>query len=47
MDGKLYAVPLDQHPFVLYYNTDICKKAGLLDADGKIKPVKVWTPSWR
>ncbi|WP_432886770.1 extracellular solute-binding protein [Kribbella sp. CA-245084] len=40
IDGKLYAVPLDQHPFVLYYNTDICKKAGLLDADGKIKPVK-------
>ena len=40
VDGKLYAVPLDQHPFVLYYNTEICKKAGLLGPDGKIKPVK-------
>ena len=29
-----YAVPLDTHPFVLFYNTDICKKAGLLDSDG-------------
>ncbi|MEU4193269.1 extracellular solute-binding protein [Kribbella sp. NPDC026611] len=44
IDGKLYAVPLDQHPFVLYYNTDICKKAGLLGPDGKIKPVKGVTP---
>ncbi len=36
--GKLYAIPLDTHPFVLYYNTDICRKAGLLGADGKLKP---------
>ncbi|GAB2566107.1 extracellular solute-binding protein [Kribbella endophytica] len=40
VDGQLYAVPLDQHPFVLYYNTEICKKAGLLGPDGRIKPVK-------
>ncbi|WP_410789216.1 extracellular solute-binding protein [Kribbella sp. C-35] len=40
VDGKLYAVPLDTHPFVLYYNTEICKKAGLLGADGKIKTVQ-------
>jgi multiple sugar transport system substrate-binding protein len=40
VDGRLYAVPLDTHPFVLYYNTDICKKAGLLGADGKIKTVQ-------
>jgi len=40
VDGKLYAVPLDQHPFVLYYNLEICKKAGLLGPDGKLKPVK-------
>jgi multiple sugar transport system substrate-binding protein len=37
--GKLYAIPLDTHPFVLYYNTDICRKAGLLGADGKLKPL--------
>ncbi|TWD81336.1 carbohydrate ABC transporter substrate-binding protein (CUT1 family) [Kribbella amoyensis] len=40
IDGQLYAVPLDQHPFVLYYNTDICAKAGLLGPDGRIKPVR-------
>lgn len=40
VDGKLYAVPLDTHPFVLYYNTEICQKAGLLGADGKIKTVQ-------
>jgi multiple sugar transport system substrate-binding protein len=36
-DGKLYAIPLDTHPLVMYYNTDICKKAGLLDSGGSLK----------
>jgi multiple sugar transport system substrate-binding protein len=36
-DGKQYAVPLDTHPIVLYYNKDILKKAGLLTDDGKPK----------
>ena len=36
-NGKQYAVPLDTHPIVLYYNKDILGKAGLLDADGKPK----------
>ncbi len=36
VDGKAYAVPLDTHPFVMFYNTDICKKAGLLDANGQL-----------
>lgn len=40
VDGNLYAVPLDQHPFVLYYNLEICAKAGLLDQNQRIKPVK-------
>jgi len=39
VNGKLYALPLDTHPFVLFYNTDICKKAGLLDTDGNLKSV--------
>jgi len=39
-DGKLYALPLDTHPFVLYYNTDVCQKAGLLDSDGLLKPIQ-------
>ena len=39
-EGNVYAVPLDTHPFVMYYNTDICKKAGLLGPDGKLKPLQ-------
>ena len=35
--GRLYAIPLDTHPWVMYYNTDICKKAGLLNANGSLK----------
>src|SRR3954454_20690711 len=31
--GKQYAIPLDTHPFVLYYNTDLAKKADLLGED--------------
>jgi multiple sugar transport system substrate-binding protein len=38
-NGTLYAIPLDTHPFVMYYNTDVCKKAGLLDADGQLKNI--------
>ncbi|MDI5969172.1 extracellular solute-binding protein [Streptomyces sp. SL13] len=38
--GSLYAMPLDTHPFVLYYNTAVCRKAGLLDAAGKLKPLE-------
>ncbi|MFG1927425.1 extracellular solute-binding protein [Cryptosporangium sp. NPDC048952] len=40
VDGKAYVIPLDTHPFVMFYNTEICKKAGLLDASGVIKPLK-------
>jgi len=39
LNGKHYAIPLDTHPFVLYYNTDVCQKAGLLNADGSLKPI--------
>ncbi|HEV8556265.1 MAG TPA: extracellular solute-binding protein [Actinophytocola sp.] len=37
--GRTYAVPLDTHPLVMYYNVDVCAKAGLLDAAGKLKPI--------
>ncbi|HEV7626995.1 MAG TPA: extracellular solute-binding protein [Streptomyces sp.] len=37
--GKLYALPLDTHPFVLYYRTDVAKKAGLLDDKGQLTDV--------
>jgi multiple sugar transport system substrate-binding protein len=39
VDGKTYAIPLDTHPFVLYYNADVCGKAGLLDANGQLKTI--------
>jgi multiple sugar transport system substrate-binding protein len=41
VDGTVYAVPLDTHPFVLFYNADLAKKAGLLNAAGDdLKPIK-------
>jgi multiple sugar transport system substrate-binding protein len=36
-DGNNICVPLDTHPFVLFYNVDVCQKAGLIDSDGKLK----------
>jgi multiple sugar transport system substrate-binding protein len=32
--GTVYAVPLDTHPFVLFYNVDLAKQAGILNAAG-------------
>ncbi|RKN12043.1 extracellular solute-binding protein [Streptomyces radicis] len=40
VEGRQYAVPLDTHPIVLYYNTDICERAGLLDGEGRIRPIE-------
>ncbi len=39
VDGRAYAVPIDTHPFVMFYNTDVCEKAGLLDASGALTPL--------
>lgn len=40
VDGKVYAIPLDTHPFVMFYNVDLAKKAGLLNAAGdNLKPI--------
>ncbi|GAA4852671.1 ABC transporter substrate-binding protein [Paenibacillus vulneris] len=36
-DGKHYALPLDAHPFILYYNKKILKDMNLLSDDGKPK----------
>jgi multiple sugar transport system substrate-binding protein len=35
VNGKLYAIPFDLHPIVLYYNEDKLRDAGLLDANGR------------
>ncbi len=45
VDGKSYAIPLDTHPFVLYYNKDVCEKAGLLTSDGSLKEI-TGTTGW-
>src|SRR3954452_2292552 len=37
--GTQYALPLDTHPFVLYYDTKVAAKAGLLGADKRLKPI--------
>lgn len=34
IDAKQYAVPLDTHPIVLYYNKDLLAAAGMLDDNG-------------
>ena len=40
VDGTAYAVPLDTHPFVLFYNVDLARKAGLLNEAGdNLKPI--------
>jgi multiple sugar transport system substrate-binding protein len=36
---RIYAVPLDTHPFVMYYNVDVCRQAGLLGPDGRLRPL--------
>ena len=46
-DGKQYAVPLDIHSIILFYNKDLLKKAGLLGDDGKPKNSTALTISTR
>ncbi|UQN08344.1 extracellular solute-binding protein [Deinococcus sp. QL22] len=36
----LYGLPLDTHTFVVYFNKDVLKKAGVLGANGKLLPMK-------
>jgi multiple sugar transport system substrate-binding protein len=39
-EGTPYAIPLDTHPFIMYYNTEICQRAGLLGPDGNLLPLQ-------
>lgn len=36
VNGQHVAVPLDFHAFLLFYNTELCEQAGLLDAQGRL-----------
>jgi multiple sugar transport system substrate-binding protein len=40
VNGQDWTVPLDTHPFVMFYNSEVCGKAGLLDGEGKLKPIQ-------
>ncbi|MER5438794.1 extracellular solute-binding protein [Streptomyces sp. NPDC002790] len=38
-DGSVYAIPLDVHPFIVFYDKDAADKAGLLDSSGELAPM--------
>ncbi|WP_024819468.1 extracellular solute-binding protein [Arthrobacter sp. 31Y] len=38
-NGKVFSIALDSHPFVMFYNTDIAGKAGLLAGNGQLQDV--------
>lgn len=35
--GDTIAIPLDTHPIVMFFNQDVCAKAGLVDRSGKLE----------
>ncbi|MEJ8671678.1 extracellular solute-binding protein [Streptomyces sp. MS1.AVA.1] len=38
-DGTVYAIPLDVHPFIVFYDKEAADKAGLLDSSGELAPL--------
>lgn len=38
-EGQLYAIPLDTHLLVQFYNLDVCRKVGLIDSDDRLVPL--------
>ncbi|NWL34628.1 extracellular solute-binding protein [Paenarthrobacter nitroguajacolicus] len=38
-NGKVFSIALDSHPFVMFYNTDIAGKAGVLGSNGQLQEV--------
>jgi multiple sugar transport system substrate-binding protein len=38
-DGKVFSLALDSHPFIMFYNTDVAAKAGLLESNGLLQEV--------
>jgi len=41
-DGKVYAVPSGTDNRALYYNKDLLRAAGFVDADGEARPPRTW-----
>lgn len=38
-ENTVYAIPLDVHPFIVFYDRDAADKAGLLDSSGELAPM--------
>ncbi|MFJ9552918.1 extracellular solute-binding protein [Nocardiopsis sp. NPDC101807] len=38
-DGELYAIPIDTHVLIQFVNLDVCRRAGVLDADDRLVEV--------
>ncbi|MBL1065554.1 extracellular solute-binding protein [Streptomyces sp. 7-21] len=38
-DGTVYAIPLDTHPFIVFYDRQVADRAGLLDSSGALAPI--------
>lgn len=36
VDGQNIAIPLDTHPFVLFFNREVCEQADLVESDGRL-----------
>ncbi|MFQ6131360.1 MAG: extracellular solute-binding protein [Armatimonadota bacterium] len=41
-EGKAYAIPNNTDDRVLYYNEDLLRKAGYVDAEGDVVPPRTW-----
>ncbi|WP_150308869.1 extracellular solute-binding protein [Planctomonas psychrotolerans] len=39
VDGELFAIALDTHPFIMMYNTDVAEQAGVLGEDGLLQEI--------
>lgn len=39
VDGELFAIALDTHPFIMMYNTDVAEQAGVLGPDGLLQEI--------
>jgi len=39
LDGKVFSIALDSHPFILMYNTAVAGKAGVLGVNGQLETI--------
>lgn len=39
VDGQVFSIALDSHPFILMYNTEVADKAGALGANGQLEEI--------